>query len=128
MRIAKTDIPTKIQVPGAVARQMTEFGDATEYGKMAGEYFSMSAGIDLEPLLKGLEHDLCQSPHWGYLIQGEIKVTYQDGSSETVTGGDLFFWPAGHTVAAKQDAEIVLFSPQKEHCAVVDHIKKQLGA
>lgn len=126
MRIAKNDVPERINVPGAVARQVTDFGDATGYGKIAGEYFSIGAGTDLAPLLKGLEHDLCQSPHWGYVIEGEVNVTYHDGSSETVNGGDLFYWPAGHTVAVSRDAEVILFSPQKEHCAVVDHIKKQL--
>ena len=126
MRIAKIDIPEKIKVPGAVARQATEFGDATGYGKMAGEYFSMAAGTDMAPLLRGLEDDLCQSPHWGYLIEGEIAVTYKDGSKESVKGGDLFYWPPGHTVAVAQDAEIILFSPQQEHCAVVEHLRKQL--
>ena len=126
MRIAKTDVPTKINIPGAVARQVTEFGDATGYGKMAGEYFSMAAGTDIAPLLKGLEDDLCQSPHWGYLIEGEITVTYTDGSKESVNGGDLFYWPPGHTVAVSRDAEIILFSPQQEHCAVVEHLRKQL--
>ena len=126
MRIAKTEIPEKINIPGAVARQATEFGDATGYGKMAGEYFSMAAGTDIAPLLKGLEDDLCQSPHWGYLIEGEITVTYTDGSKESVNGGDLFYWPPGHTVAVTRDAEIILFSPQQEHCAVVEHLRKQL--
>ncbi len=128
MRIAKTDIPAKIDIPGAVARQATEFGDATGYGKMAGEYFSMAAGVDLAPLLKGLEDDLCQSPHWGYAIEGEITVTYADGSNETVHGGDLFYWPPGHTVAVAQNAELILFSPQQEHCAVVEHLRKQLSS
>lgn len=127
MRIAKTDIPEKINIPGAVARQATEFGDATGYGKMAGEYFSMAAGTDMAPLLRGLEDDLCQSPHWGYLIEGEIAVTYKDGLKESVKGGDLFYWPPGHTVAVAQDAEIILFSPQQEHCAVVEHLRKQLA-
>lgn len=49
MRIAKTDIPEKINIPGSVARQATGFGDATGYGKMAAEYFSMAAGIDTAP-------------------------------------------------------------------------------
>jgi len=126
MRIAKNDIPEKIKIPGAVARQATEFGDATGYGKMAGEYFSLAAGTDIAPLLKGLEDDLCQAPHWGYLIQGGIKVTYKDGSKEFVNGGELFYWPPGHTVAVTQDAEIILFSPQQEHCAVVEHLRRQL--
>ncbi|MFB3777707.1 MAG: cupin domain-containing protein [Bryobacteraceae bacterium] len=128
MRIAKTDIPKKIDVPGAVARQATEFGDASGYGQLAGEYFSMGAGTDLAPLLKGLEGDLCQSPHWGYMIQGRLTVTYRDGSRESVGGGDLFYWPPGHTVAVSQDAEIILFSPQSEHCAVVEHVRRRLGA
>ena len=127
MRISKSDIPEKISVPGAVARQVTGFGDATGYGQMAGEYFSLGAGTDLAPLLKGLPGDLCQSPHWGYVIQGEIAVAYQDGSAESVNGGDLFYWPPGHTVSVSQDAEIILFSPQLEHCAVMEHIKKQLA-
>ena len=127
MRIAKTDIPEKINIPGAVARQATEFGDATGYGKIAGEYFSLAAGTDIAPLLQGLEDDLCQSPHWGYLMEGEITVTYSNGSKESVNGGDLFYWPPGHTVAVSRDAEIILFSPQQEHCAVVEHIRKKLA-
>lgn len=126
MRIPKTDIPEKIRIPGAVARQLLEFGDATGYSKMAGEYFSLAAGVDIAPLLKGLEGDLCQSPHWGYMIQGELTVTYGDGSVESVHGNDLFYWPPGHTIAVTQDAEIILFSPQQEHCVVVEHMRKQL--
>ena len=127
MHIAKNEVPVKIDVPGAVARQKVGFGDATGYRDMAGEYFSLAAGTDIAPLLKGLENDLCQSPHWGYLIEGEVTITYQDGQHETVSGGDLFYWPPGHTVKVGQDAEIILFSPQAEHCKVVDHLNRQLG-
>ncbi|MCX6599421.1 MAG: cupin domain-containing protein [Acidobacteria bacterium] len=126
MRIAKNDVPEQINIPGAIARQVKGFGDATGYSGMAGEYFSLAAGTDIAPLLKGLENDLCQSPHWGYLIEGEVTVTYHDGAVDAVHGGDLFYWPPGHTVAVTKDAEIILFSPQLEHCAVVDHLRKQL--
>lgn len=128
MRIAKQDVPERLNVPGAVARQALEFGDATGYGKIAGEYFSLGAGTDIAPLLKGLEGDLCQSPHWGYLIDGEITVTYRGGEEETVSGGDLFYWPPGHSVRVGKDAEVILFSPQAEHCEVVDHLRSQLAA
>ena len=126
MHIAKENIPEKINIPGAVARQELDFGDAQGYGKMAGEYFSLAAGNDLAPLLKGLENDLCQCPHWGYLLEGEITVTYADGSEETIQSGDLFYWPPGHTIRIGADAEVILFSPQHEHCRVVDHLKAQL--
>ena len=82
MRIAKQDIPVRIDVPGAVARQQKEFGNAAGYGTISGEYFSLGAGTDIAPLLQGLENNLCQSPHWGYVLQGGLTVTYADGTSE----------------------------------------------
>ena len=111
MRIAKNDVPVRIDAPGAVARQKTDFGDASGYGKISGEYFSLGTGTDIAPLLQGLECDLCHSPHWGYLLQG----------------GDLFYWPPGHTVRVGADAEVVLFSPQDEHSKVIDHMLNKMA-
>ncbi len=126
MKINKNSVPERINVPGAIARQEFDFGDATGYGKIAGEYFSLAAGTDIVEPLKGLENDLCQSPHWGYMIEGAVTVTYTDGHHETTSAGDLFYWPPGHTVRAEKDAEIILFSPQEEHCQVVEHLHKKL--
>ncbi len=128
MRIAKEAIPTVIDAPGAVARVRTDFGDASGYGKISGEYFSLGAGADIAPLLKGLEGDLCQAPHWGYLIKGEVTVTYADGTEEIIKGGDLFYWPPGHTVRVGEDAEVILFSPQEEHGKVIEHLREKMGA
>jgi hypothetical protein len=126
VKIAKNDVPVKIDAPGARARQQTDFGDATGYGRISGEYFSLAAGTDIAPLLKGLKGDLCQSPHWGYLLEGEVIVTFADGAQETVKGGDLFYWPAGHTVKVGKNAEVILFSPQHEHGLVMDHMLKKM--
>lgn len=127
MRIAKNDIPVRINAPGAIARQQLDFGDAAGYGKISGEYFSLGAGADIAPLLKGLEGDLCQSPHWGYVLQGQLTVTYADASTEVINGGDLFYWPPGHTVKVSQDAEVILFSPQHEHSLVIDHMLARMA-
>lgn len=127
MRIAKNDIPIRIDAPGAVARQQRNFGDASGYGKISAEYFSFGAGADISPLLKGLEGDLCQSPHWGYLLQGELTVTYADHTEELINSGDLFYWRPGHTVKVGQDAEVILFSPQDEHSKVIDHILRKIS-
>ena len=127
MHVAKADIPARIDVPGAKARQKLDFGDASGIGKISGEYFSLGAGTDIAPLLQGLKGDLCQAPHWGYLMQGEVTVTYSDGSEEIVNGGDLFYWPPGHTVKVGKDAEVVLFSPQDAHSEVLDHMHQKLA-
>jgi hypothetical protein len=122
MRVSKGQIPAKIDVPGAVARVATDFGDATGFGRMGGEYFSLGAGTDIAPLLKGLTDDACHAPHWGYMLSGELVVTYTDGTVETCWANDLFYWPPGHSVRVVKDAEVILFSPQREHVHVMDHM------
>jgi hypothetical protein len=126
MRVPKHDIPVKIEVPGATARQLPDFGVAS--GAIGAEYFTMATGTDLAPLLEGLADDACHGPHWGYMIAGDVVVSYTDGSSERCSTGDLFYWPPGHSVRVENDAQIVLFSPQAEHGAVMDHILAKLAA
>lgn len=127
MRIAKQDIPTRIDVPGAVARQTDDFGDASKHGPLAAEWFSLDAGTDIAPLLQGLEDDACQAPHWGYVISGNLVVTYTNGDVDTCATGDVFYWPSGHSVRVTEDAEVILFSPRMEHAAVIDHMRTQMG-
>ncbi len=126
MHITKNDIPVKIDVPGATARQLEDFGVAQ--GTIGAEYFSLAAGTDLAPLLVGLDHDACQSSHWGYVISGDLTVTYTDSTTERCVTGDVFHWPAGHSVRADADAELILFSPQREHGEVIEHVRRQLVA
>lgn len=127
MRIQKSDVPVRIDAPGAVARQQAGFGDATGYGTISAEYFSLGAGTDIKPLLQGLQDDLCQAPHWGYLLQGQLDVAFGDGERETVRAGDLFYWRPGHTVKAGEDSEVVMFSPQHEHSQVIEHMQKKMA-
>ena len=126
MRISKHDIPTKIDVPGATARQLPDFGSAD--GPLGAEFFSLGAGLDIAPLLQGLEDDACHAAHWGYVITGTVVVSYTDGTSERCSGGDVFFWPAGHSVRVEHDAEVILFSPVAAHTAVMDHMLEVMGA
>jgi hypothetical protein len=122
MRVAKDDIEVRMEIPGAVIRQRTEFGDASGFGKISGEYFTLAAGVDTTPLFVGLEGGRCQCPHWGYVIGGRITTTDAEGTRETVGTGDLFYWPPGHNVKVDADAEIIMFSPQREHSHVIDHM------
>jgi hypothetical protein len=122
MHIAKEKIEVRLELPGAVVRQQKEFGNVGGYGKLSGEYFSLAAGVDTTPLFQGLDGDMCQCPHWGYVLRGRITTTDVDGGQETVKAHDLFYWPPGHNVKVDEDAEIVMFSPQHEHSHVIDHM------
>jgi mannose-6-phosphate isomerase-like protein (cupin superfamily) len=125
MHTPTKDIPVKIDAPGAHARHLGGFGIAS--GELAAEYFTLGAGADLAPLLEGLDHDSCHSAHWGFMVKGDIVVTYRDGSDERCTSGDVFYWPPGHSVRVESDAELVMFSPQAEHAAVLDHILAKMA-
>jgi hypothetical protein len=122
MRVAKEDVDVRMETPGVVIRQRLNFGDVSGFDKISGEYFSLAAGVDTTPLFVGLEGDRCQCPHWGFVLRGEITTTDATGAQETVTADDLFYWPAGHNVKVNADAEIIMFSPQREHSAVIDHL------
>ena len=122
MRIAKEQVDVKMEIPGATIRQRTDFGDATGYGKISGEYFTLGKGVDTTPLFQGLDGNLCQCPHWGFVLQGRITTTDKHGKEETVNTDDLFYWPPGHNVRVDEDAEIIMFSPQREHTHVIDHM------
>ncbi len=129
MRVAKDDVDVKMEIPGAVARQKTEFGSVKGFDKISGEYFSLSAGVDTTPLFEGLEGNACQCPHWGFVVRGRITTTDANGVAETVNTNDLFYWPPGHNVRVESDADIIMFSPQREHTLVIDHmIRKVSGA
>ena len=54
MRVAKDQVDVKLDIPGAVVRQRLDFGDASGYGKISGEYFTLAAGVDTTPLFVGL--------------------------------------------------------------------------
>ncbi|MDG2114465.1 MAG: cupin domain-containing protein [Actinomycetota bacterium] len=127
MHLDKFDVPARIDVPGALACQVRNFGDATGYSTMAGEFFSLGAGTDIAPLLAGLELDSCHAPHWRYMIAGEVVVSFVDGSESTCVGGEIFYWPPGHSVRVHEDAEIVLFSPQHEHVTVMEHMLNRMA-
>jgi len=122
MRVPKEQVDVKMEIPGAVIRQRTEFGDMSGFGPISAEYFTLAAGVDTTPLFQGLEGDLCQSPHWGFVLRGQLTTTDANGARETVNANDLFYWPPCHNAKGDADAEIVMFSPQHEHSQVINHM------
>ena len=126
MRVAKDQVDVRMEIPGAVIRQRRNFGDASGFGQLSGEFFTLAAGVDTSPLFKGLHGDMCQCPHWGFVLRGQLTTTDVIGAEETVKANDLFYWPPGHNVRVDADAEIVMFSPQNEHSHVIDHMIRKV--
>ncbi|RDV11840.1 cupin domain-containing protein [Pontibacter diazotrophicus] len=119
MQKSLNQLPVTLEVPGAKITSEA-FGDITV------AFTSLSKGTDLAPLLEGLPHDHCQCPHWGYVMKGKIRIRYQDGTEEVTEGGNLYYWPAGHTGVVEEDVEFIEFSPKHEMEHVLQHVKAKL--
>jgi hypothetical protein len=110
-----------MQAPGTILRNLKG------YGGMTIAFNELPSGTDLSPLLQGLANNSCQCPHWGYVVDGELLVKYDDGKEETLTSGDVFYMPPGHTAMVKKDLKLLDFSPEKELDVVLEHIAKKMA-
>ena len=120
MKTNKEDIPVTRQSEDSIMRALPG------YGGMTIAYSEVPAGTDFTPLLQGLENDSCHCPHWGYLIQGALRVKYDDGTEETITAGDVFYLPPGHTAIVEEDTKLIDFNPEKEYNEVMEQIGKKM--
>ena len=121
MKIKKEDISVMMEGPGTVMRNQKGFGNYTV------AFNELPKGTDFTPLLKGLDHDHCHSPHMGYVFEGSIRVIYTDGSEELVTAGDVFYLPSGHTAIVEEDVQFLEFSPSQEFEEVMDNVGKRMA-
>ncbi|MDQ4140263.1 MAG: hypothetical protein M3142_07035 [Bacteroidota bacterium] len=120
MKIKKEEIPVTMQAPGTIMRGLPG------YGGMTIAFNEIPGGTDLAPLLQGLKNNSCQCPHWGYILEGEIQMKYDDGTEETLTTGDVFYMQPGHIAVVQKDTKLVDFSPEEQLREVMDHIAKKM--
>ena len=121
MRQPVTDLPTLMENPAGKLQ-------STPWGGMACTYAHFVAGTDLTPLFVGLPDDKCPCPHWGYIMEGAIRITYADGREETIRAGEAFYLPPGHAPVIVEDTTFVEFSPEQEYNQVLGHVSRALEA
>lgn len=97
------------------------------WGGMTVAVNEIPGGTDLTPLLKGLKNDSCQVPHWGYILEGILRLTYDDGSEVTLKEGDIFYMPPGHVAFVEADLKLMDFSPQEGFRDLMKHINEKMA-
>ena len=83
--------------------------------------------IDATAFMKGLPDDLCQSPHWGYVVSGGVTFRYAD-REERYEAGDAYYAPPGHIPVVSAGTEVIEFSPTEEYGRTMEVIGKNLAA
>jgi hypothetical protein len=113
--LTSNDVPVEIKDDNVEVR-------LTEVGEMTVSFIRLAKGTDLGPALVGLADDLCPCPHWGYMLEGRLRMRTLDGD-KTYEAGQAFYWAPGHAPVADEDCAYVDFSPTEEFAAVIRHIK-----
>ncbi len=121
MKIQKENIAVSMQNAGLIMRTQPGFGG------MVVSYNEYPKGMDASALLQGLKNNSCQCPHWGYMIQGVMRIKYDDGTEEVLSAGDVFYLRAGHNGIIDEDTKIIEFNPEKEFGELGEHIAKKMA-
>jgi hypothetical protein len=118
---SQDQVPVEFEVDVAQTRTV-------EQGGMTIAFERLSAGVETAPLYKGLPDDACQSPHWGYLIEGRLRVLSSDGTEESIVAGQAYHLPAGHNVVVEEDALILELSPTEDRARTMQHAAQMMQA
>lgn len=101
------DIPASPSGAGWLSRNV-------QWGGMNLAYYEhIPAGFDSRPYFNGLPGSMCQIGHWGYVLKGELLVTYYD-REETVSEGEVYYCPPGHSAMHTKDTTMLELSPVRE--------------
>jgi len=118
---SRDQVPVEFEADVAQTRTVDQ-------GGMTIAFERLSAGVETAPLFRGLPEDACQSPHWGYLIEGRLRVLSTDGTEESIVAGQAYYLPAGHNVVVEQDALVLEFSPTEDRARTMEHAAQMMQA
>jgi hypothetical protein len=121
MHASAATIPLEMKAASGLETHGTQWGD------LAVRHVNLPAGTDFTPLFVGLPGDLCQCPHWGYVVEGSIHLRYSDGTEEVTEAGEIYYWPGGHTGWTTEPVVFVEFSPADQLAPVMEHLAAKMA-
>jgi hypothetical protein len=94
-------------------------------GGYSVDFLTFDVETDGTEMVRGLENDMCQCPHFGYVFSGTL--TFRDSHGEETFGpGDAFYVAPGHIPICSAGLEYVQFSPTEQQRVVSAHIVNRL--
>lgn len=99
MRATKKDLPVAAETPAFTSRQ-------AEWGACSVDFTTVVGGTDFTEMFA---KEGCQTPHWGYVIKGRLRIKYAD-HEEVLSAGDAYHLTPGHVPVVEEDVELIEFS------------------
>jgi hypothetical protein len=103
-------------------------GHIGEIGEYTVAFETYSEDSDLSPFFTGLPNDHCQCPHWGTVLKGRLRYTYEDGSIDEIAAGEAYYARPGHLPMLFAGTDVVEFSPTVELRKTVEVVSRNLEA
>ena len=120
-KVSKGTAKEHLEAPGYA-------GDLAEIEGTTVAFESYSEDSDLSALFKGLPNDHCQCPHWGTVLRGRLKFSYEDGSEDVIEAGEAYVARPGHLPMLFAGTEVIEFSPTDELAKTVEVVTRNLEA
>lgn len=119
--------PSELPANGGGRWPSTGFRSA-RWGDMEVGY-TVAPAVDCTPGYVGLPGDVCHCPHYGYVFRGRLRCEYPgtDRASETASTGDVYFFPAGHTLIYEEESEVLEINPAAALASLMDHFERILS-
>ena len=117
---ASKETASRVEEMGVMEGRYEELGGYT----LGFETFHEHA--DATPLFVGLPDDRCQSPHWGYVVEGKMTFRYAD-HDEVYETGDAYYAPPGHIPVITAGTEVIEFSPTEEYGRAMEVLARNLA-
>jgi hypothetical protein len=91
--------------------------------------FTVAPAVDCAALYQGLPGAVCNCPHYGYVFKGAMRATYPgtDWPDEVATGGQVYYFPAGHSLSYDEASEVLELNPAAALAALMDHVEAKMA-
>ncbi|KPM51983.1 hypothetical protein CcI49_19790 [Frankia sp. CcI49] len=92
-------------------------------------YTVVPGPVDCTPGYQGLPGGVCNCPHYGYIFSGRLRAVYPgtDWPDEVATAGDVYFFPAGHSLIYEEPSEVLELNPAAALAALMEHFEKMMA-
>ncbi|WP_084692050.1 cupin domain-containing protein [Parafrankia elaeagni] len=101
---------------------------SAQWGDMEVGY-TATGPLDCTPGYQGLPGGVCPCPHYGYVFAGRVRAVYPGTNwpDEVATAGDVYFFPAGHSLIYEEPSEVLEINPAAALQQVMAHFESLAG-